>query len=71
MVAKLRCQACTILIGTGYYEQTVWMRRGKWVCHSCAKRSPGTVQIATAEEVNALTIGELHRLLVSRSEEAA
>jgi hypothetical protein len=72
-VFKLRCQACSILIGPGYASTDVWHDRqtNRWLCRGCAHWptvEPGDVtQIATPDEVARLSIGELSRLLRQRT----
>ena len=68
-VFKLRCQACSILIGPGYVSTDVWYDRqtNRLMCRGCAHwpamDASRVVRIATPEEVADLSIGDLSREL--------
>lgn len=71
-VFKLRCQACSILIGPGFLSTDVWydQQTNRLICRSCALW-PGVDrsrvhQIATPQDVSDLSIGDLSRELRRR-----
>lgn len=74
-VYKLRCAACSVLIGPGYVAHEVWHDpvEEQVICRSCARYRPrhGCYLILTSLEVRDLSIPEIARLIPRRIEEGA
>lgn len=71
-ILKLKCQACRICIGIGFYERSIYLdlKQNQWVCRGCARWHSDEdrfVELATEQEVDSLKHGDLNRLLRERT----